>query len=257
MAPEAVTSTLPPAPPSAVVPDGTLVDVHAALQHVQGLSEFQPPQPSPIQSWLEKLMAHPMVTHFQDMLRTMWAQFWDKVGGLLGKLAPALVEKLHLPPMMAKVFGWTICALLALIAMVGLYYLLGWIKRQMAPKVRDTAIEKRFEETLLISSQHHAQEAKRLAQNNQLDLAIRELYLATLCILDESGLVRFEASRTNLEYRQLLRPQASGEATIPAFQAIAGTFEASRYGHRTLQPQDFDSSADAFAQLDALGSKLK
>jgi len=257
MAPEAVTPLSLQQAPTAVVPAGDLVDVHTALQHVQQLAEFQPPKPSPVQSWLEELMRHPSVTNLQEWMNSIWRQFWDKIGELLGRIAPSLAEKLHLPPMMVKIFSWTICTLLALIAMVGLYYLLGWLKRQLAPKVRDPVIEKRFEESLLISRQHHAQEARCLAKKGQLDLAVRELYLAALCVLDETGMARFEASRTNDEYRQLLRPQAIGASAIPPFQAIAGTFEASRYGHQPLAEEDFDKSVTAFAQLDQIGSNTR
>lgn len=223
---------------------GNAIDIHPALEEVRKLKEFQPAQPSPIDEWLKQQPWLKQVTKtFGDLLE----QFFDGIKNLFGKFHPEGLP--HLPQNIRDTFSGLSGFLIALVGLYAFYlfltFLLRWQERKKAEQPATTRI---FEEILLINSQHHYQQAQQAALNHEYASGIRELYLATLCLLDEKALVPYTIARTNLEYQDQLHETASPKVET-SFTQVAQKFEAMRYGKQKAGSTQFESSDQAFQSL--------
>ncbi len=123
---------------------------------------------------------------------------------------------------------------LGLVVVVLLYFLRG-LRRNFVP-----------EEALTSLAQTHAARTPGEAFNhtqqfiNQGDYrnAARQLYLATLLLLDQRGKIKFDPTLTNREYLQ----QTAADARVSAALApIIETFDRVWYGFETITPTEFDA----------------
>lgn len=79
--------------------------------------------------------------------------------------------------------------------------------------------------------------AQRFINAGDYRSAVRQLYLATLLILDERGRVKYDPTLTNREY---LRQAAKDPHTTIALQPIVETFDRTWYGFEPITLQEFD-----------------
>ena len=87
--------------------------------------------------------------------------------------------------------------------------------------------------------------ARECAARNDVRLAVRAFYLATLAYLGGSSLIAIGRGKTNQEYQRELRRRAKARPEIlPAFSDTVGIFERSWYGL-------YDVDADAMARVEA------
>jgi hypothetical protein len=82
-------------------------------------------------------------------------------------------------------------------------------------------------------------EADALARSGRFLEAVRTLYLAVLALLHQSGLIRYERTRTNGEYADHLRRKRV--PVHPPFVSLTGLFEVKWYGERACQDRDYDT----------------
>lgn len=94
------------------------------------------------------------------------------------------------------------------------------------------------EERNLSSTQSSQRAVEQAAAGNYRD-AIRYLYLTTLILLDERGLLRFDHSLTNREYLQRLGPSRLATLLTP----IVDTFDRTWYGHTLPTREEYDQYA--------------
>lgn len=80
--------------------------------------------------------------------------------------------------------------------------------------------------------------AERLSNAGDYRSAVRQLYLATLLLLDERGRIKYDPTLTNREY---LHQAAKDTRTHAALQPIVETFDRTWYGFETISRQDFES----------------
>ena len=245
--------------PSAVPP----VDLHPALQTVRQMPEFQPPQPS----WLDQLWKQPVFKKLSHEISRLLHQAWTNFWGWLSKLKP--VNMKHLPSHMQDWFSVLVGVILILVGLFVLYLVLGWLVRWRENSARKPLPPARFLETvLLVNAEHHYQQAQLAANTGDFEQALRQLYMATLCLLDEQKLAPYEATRTNLEYLALLaegftsgRAIKAGQhagvtvqdasAMQEAFARMARQFESVRFGLRPISLGQFEQSrADYQIMLD-------
>lgn len=90
----------------------------------------------------------------------------------------------------------------------------------------------------LSSTQSSQRALEQAAAGNYRD-AIRYLYLTTLILLDERGLLRFDHSLTNREYLQRLGPSRLTALLTP----IVDTFDRTWYGHTLPTREEYDHYA--------------
>lgn len=80
--------------------------------------------------------------------------------------------------------------------------------------------------------------AQRLIQARDYRGAVRQLYLATLYLLDQRERIKFDPSLTNREYLSLANGDA---ATLSALKPIIETFDRTWYGFEPISPQEFET----------------
>ncbi len=106
------------------------------------------------------------------------------------------------------------------------------------------------EERNLSSMQSSQRAVEQAAAGNYRD-AIRYLYLTTLILLDERGLLRFDHSLTNREYLQRLGPSRLTALLTP----IVDTFDRTWYGHNLPTREEYDHYASMVDEVKS--DKLK
>jgi hypothetical protein len=81
------------------------------------------------------------------------------------------------------------------------------------------------------------QQSDELARRGDFLAAVRTLYLAVLALLHQSGLIRYERTRTNGEYADQLRARL---LLHQPFLRLTGLFELKWYGQRACEPEDYE-----------------
>lgn len=217
------------------------LDIHPALEEVRRLPEFQPPPPSP----LDELLKQPWVKKLYDSAERILEELLKSIGGFLANAQPNWMP--DLPQNIRDLFSVFISFILILAGLYGVYLLLTllirWRENRQVNK--EPAAVRYFEESLLINSAHHYQKAFQAAQKGAYQDGIRELYIASLCLLDERAIVPYESARTNLEYQHQLVEQARGDLRQD-FHALAQTFEGIRYGKQPANVEQFQQSQASF-----------
>lgn len=219
-------------------------DMHPALEEVRRLKEFQPPTPSPLEEWLKQ---NPWIKQLTKTFGDTFEQLINSLKKLLGSLHPEGIPSL--PQNIRDIFSGLSGFLIALVGLYAFYLLLTFLLHFQEKKKNALPLPIRvFEETLLVNSDHHFRQSMEAAQENLYDRGIRELYLATLCLLDESRLVPYTAARTNQEYGQQIQESAKPN-TLVNFITVASKFEMTHYGGRAANATLFSTSQKAFQSL--------
>lgn len=217
------------------------VDIGPAVESVRKSGEFEPPQP---ESPLASLKNIPEVRAFFD-----WLQ--DAIDALMNQLQ-SWFSQLDIPivheesAFLSNVYTYTVMGLLIFISIVLLYITLSLIRRLFVrspapPQAPRTTADG----TELLNSQRHLQQAQALAQTHAYNQAIHQLYLAMLCHLDETHIVPFETTRTNLEYLAVLKHQPAPQRA-ESFGIIARAFESVHYGRQTKGESDYRACQSAY-----------
>jgi len=86
--------------------------------------------------------------------------------------------------------------------------------------------------------------AVEAASQGRYEAAIAAFFMAALRLLDEAGVIAFDAARTPGEYRRLVR-RALDEAA-PAFDGLAGRFVYATYGGHEASAQDYAAAQHSY-----------
>jgi hypothetical protein len=228
------------------------VDMHRALNDVQQMPEFQPAKPS----WLDELWKQPLIKKFGHQIGQVIHQALRQVMLWLSKLKPTGLS--HLPENIRDIFSGFVGFILVLVGLFALYVLLGWLLRLKEKAFAQTTAPTRLlENVLLVSSTHHYGQAQAAAEASDYETALKQLYMATLCMLDERKVAPYEATRTNLEYSALLgQGQGAselGDITLKqSFERMARRFESVCFGLRHISPGQFEQSRSEYQRMQTL-----
>ena len=217
------------------------VDIHQALDQVRHAKDFQTTEQ---QNLLDRLTEIPAVKAALENLQTAMDRLVEALARILSTLEPVKVSKES--GLFEQVFYFAMMILLIL-GLLFLFYLgLMVVRRWLeARSTEPLPPAKTFQGMTLLGSAHHYQAAQERAQVEKYGEAIRQLYLALLCLLDESHQVPFEANRTNLEYLWALRSQQQDQLQGD-FQKLSRIFETIRYGHQSGQPASYEACAESY-----------
>jgi hypothetical protein len=220
--------------------------MHPAIDEVRRLKEFQPPQPS---VW-DNLMKQPWIEQLWKDLSKALEVFLNQIKEAFGHIRPKGLEA-HLPENIRDIFSGLIGFILILIGLYALYLVLGWLLecKQGQEEKKSEAIGI-FEHKLLINSAHHYQVAQEQAGQQHYKTALQQLYMATLCLLDETAVIRYEATRTNLEYQHTLTSQSRAELK-QLFGSMAQRFESIHYGNHLASQEQFERSHHDYESFQA------
>ncbi|WP_373532372.1 DUF4129 domain-containing protein [Vampirovibrio sp.] len=215
---------------------GEPVNIHPALEEVRRLPEFQPPSPSPVDEWLKQPWIQKLFKEAGQALE----QMLKGIGDIFGRIRPEGIP--HLPQNIRDIFSGFIGFLLVLAGLYACYLLITLVLRWQNQKGKPPLEKPRFfEQTLLINSTSHYQQAQQAADKGNYKDGIQALYLATLCLLDETQLMPYELTRTNREYQRGLAEQSRLDLK-QAFVNLARVFEGIRYGNQTADLAQFQAS---------------
>lgn len=215
------------------------------------MPEFQPPKPN----WLEEFWKQPMVKKLSHQLGEMFHEAFNSLRQLFSHVSPPGID--HLPDSIRQIFSGFVGFLLVLLGLFALYFFLGWLLRLRERSIEEAPPPARvLDQVVLVNSVHHYRQAQSLADKQDYAEALRHLYMAMLCLLDERKLAPYEATRTNLEYLSLLAQHGSGnqapEGLPEHFARLARQFEAVRYGMQSLGAGQFDQSCADYKSLQAV-----
>jgi hypothetical protein len=217
------------------------VDIGPAVESVRQSGAFEPPQPeSPIAS----LKNIPEIRAFFDWLQDAIDALMNHLLGWFSPLNIPIAEEST--GLLSDVYTYTVIGLLIFIATVLLYLTLSLIRKLLIrPPSSPKAPRKTADGTELLNSQRHLQQAQVLAKTHAYNQAIHQLYLAMLCHLDETHVVPFETTRTNLEYLAVLKHQPAPQRA-ESFGLIARAFESVHYGRQTKGESDYRACQSAY-----------
>ena len=230
------------------------VDIHRALEQVRQMPEFEPPKPN----WLDELWKRPEIRKLSHQVGDAIHQVLKSLFGWLEKMKPPGLS--HLPDNIRDIFSGFVGFLLILAGLFALYVLLGWLLRLRERNEPILPPEARLlEQVLLVSAEHHYQQALAAAEGEDYEAALKQLYMATLCFLDERKIAPYEATRTNWEYLTLLersrQPSNPGDADLKAcFERMARQFEAVRYGMQPMSQGQFEKSRSDYQSMQTLAA---
>jgi hypothetical protein len=228
------------------------VDVHYALNAVRQMPEFQPHQPN----WLEELWKQPLIKKLSHEIGHLFQQSLQRLMAWMSKLTPTGLA--HLPENIRDIFSGFVGFILVLVGLFVLYLVLGWLLQLKEKSSHKHSSEVRLlEHMVLVNSVHHYQQAQIAAEIEDYEMALRQLYMATLCLLDERKVAPYEATRTNLEYLALLEQGQDAVANAQgamkgSFERMARQFESVRYGLRPISLGQFEQSRSDYQAMQAM-----
>ena len=124
----------------------------------------------------------------------------------------------------------------ALLFVLSLLYISRSLSRSLVREAQLAAEGSDDDETL--SSKGAMQRAHALSGQGDYRSAIRYLYLSSLLVLDEQGLLRYDRSRTNREY---LRSISSKPELAKPLSDVIDVFDRVWYGYESVDEQTYQS----------------
>ena len=193
-----------------------------SLNQILARSEFQwiPEQPSPL------------------------AVLWQKVLGFLWKQLSALMPEEAIIPLNSSWFQYIVTGLATLILVLVLFYILRGL---IADLVSDTELNvdpETGQEVLTADSAF--QRAQNLSGAGDYRTAVRYLYLSSLLLLDERGLLRYNRWQTNREY---LRSVAHLPHLAAILKDVIEVFDRVWYGYQPLDKNTYAQYAARVTEL--------
>lgn len=98
-------------------------------------------------------------------------------------------------------------------------------------------------------SQHALRQAQILSRQGDYRMALRYLYLSTLLLLNDRGLIQYDRTRTNREYLQNVAHNPQLRATL---QEIVEIFDRTWYGLSAPDAKTYDHFEDLVHKLQTL-----
>jgi hypothetical protein len=123
-----------------------------------------------------------------------------------------------------------------LLFLLALYFISRGLSRSLAQEAQLAAEAGTNDE--LLTSQSAFKRAETLSMQGDYRNAIRYLYLSSLLILDEQGLMRYDRSRTNREY---LRSVSSKPELAKPLHDVIDVFDRVWYGFESVDEQTYQS----------------
>ena len=144
------------------------------------------------------------------------------------------------------IFQWRYLLMVAaaVVLLISLFYIARNLSRSL---VREAQLaEEGSEEETILTSKGAIQRAQTLSTQGDYRNAIRYLYLSSLLMLDEQGLLRYDRSRTNREY---LRSISSHPELANPLRDVIDVFDRVWYGFEPVDQQTYESYQEHVNEL--------
>jgi len=166
------------------------------------------PRPNPIREWFQRL----------------WDRFLRWLDRILGGRQITIGTEIRISP------------LLAIAAILLVLILLFVFRSLFVDFVREARLAEQKAAEELLTSESAFERAQALSRGGDYRSAVRYLYLSSLLLLDERGLLRYDRSRTNREY---LRSVAGSPELADPLREVVEVFDDVWYGYHALDEKDF------------------
>jgi hypothetical protein len=138
-------------------------------------------------------------------------------------------------------FTWAIVASLVLIAVFIFVY-----RTLFNDFIRETELNEGDETSEPFTSESAFDRAQSLSRGGDYRSAVRYLYLSSLLLMDERGILRYDRSRTNHEY---LRSVANIPELAKPLGEVIEVFDYVWYGYHSLEEESFKKYSDRVEEL--------
>ncbi len=191
-----------------------------ALDQILAQPEFQwaSEQPSPLADWWAQLQR----------------RFWEFIARLLSSDSPIV----GIPLLSYVLTGLGTLALVLVLAYV--------LRGLLADFVAETEIDPEDIVDQDMTAATALRQAQALSGEGDYRTAVRYLYLSSLLLLEERGLLRYDRSLTNREY---LRSVAHLPQLAAIFRDVIQVFDRVWYGYQVLDKATYTRYADRVAEL--------
>jgi len=188
------------------------------LRKILARPEFQWQKPQPVQmpDWLNKL--------------------YDRVASFFDWIILQVATLIYEGRTVLKVAA-------ALVFVLALYFISRSLSHNL---VRETELAEQEENDAMLTSKGAFKRAEALSIQGDYRNAIRYLYLSSLLVLDEQGLMRYDRSRTNREY---LRSVSTRPELAQPLRAVIDVFDRVWYGFEGVDEQTYQSYVERVDEL--------
>ncbi len=194
------------------------------LEEILSASEFQwkTTQPSLLAQWINKLI--------QQLL------------DFFSRLIPDGESQIALPDVNTMV---TVASILMILLILGFV-----LKKLASGFVSEAVLENEGDrQSEITDSKIALKRAQQLSQDGDYRNAVRYLYLSSLLLLEERGMLRYDRSKTNREYLNAISNQPTLEE---AFEEVINTYDRVWYGYKNLEEEDFKRYSQRVSNLNKL-----
>ena len=161
-------------------------------------------------------------------------KFYDWMERIMNRFLNATVQYGRVPLIIAAV----------LLFILSLFFISRGLSRSLVREAQ-LATEDSDNEDML-TSKGAFKRAESLSTQGNYRNAIRYLYLSSLLVLDEQGLMRYDRSRTNREY---LRSLSSKPELVKPLRDVIDVFDRVWYGFETVDEQTYQSYVERVDEL--------
>ena len=182
---------------------------------------------------LDEILAQPEFIYEEPELSPL-AQWWQEVRRrIFDGLIRIFGERSGTVSAQFVNYALTITGTIILIII--LYRISQWLLADFA--IRSVDIPDRDEADEILTADSALARAQELSGAGDYRTAVRYLYLSTLLLLEERGLLRYDRSLTNREYLRYLSSNPDLSATL---RRIIDIFDRVWYGYQPLEKKEYD-----------------
>jgi hypothetical protein len=222
-------------------PAGEAIAAHmAALQLVAARwpePAYDDPAAAAARERLDAILASPAF-QWEDVQPGFWQRLWQRVLRFLFDLIPFGSSGLDLANLILVLLGTAV-----------LFLALALAARALLRSIRpEAAAGQPVGEELQLTAELALEQAEAHAQQGDYRSAVRYLYLFTLLLLEEHGVLRYDRSRTNREY---LRTVADRPELFATLQSVVDVFDRVWYGFQPLDEAGYARYRRQVSQLES------
>ena len=219
--------------PPRLEPLGNLLDalLHAHEEYPQSVFTLEDVQP------LEKILARPEFQweESQPLVMPDWLdRFFTWLERLTNRVVNATLPYGRIPLIVTAV----------LVFLLALFFISRGLSRSLVREAELAAEESQGDE--MLTSKGAFKRAENLSGQGDYRNAIRYLYLSSLLVLDEQGVMRYDRSRTNREY---LRSISSRPELAKPLRDVIEVFDRVWYGFEAIDENTYKSYVEHVEEL--------
>jgi hypothetical protein len=176
--------------------------------------------------------AEPVPNPLNDWWQKLWNAFNDLLNRMLGSV---------------PVPGSTGTLMAAVIAVIVLVVVFIFVYRTLFNDfIRETQLNEGDETSEPLTSEGAFERAQSLSRGGDYRSAVRYLYLSSLLLMDERGILRYDRSKTNHEY---LRSVSNMPELAKPLGEVIEVFDNVWYGYHSLEEETFKKYSDRVEEL--------